>query len=96
MLTRDEVENAFTYHAPRDQDERNFYEQFREEILSQALFIHSTLTMCPERTLALRHLEMAVMYANAGVARHGLATHKTQELPTTGSLNTGTTVDGTP
>jgi len=81
MRTREEVQQAFTYHQPRSQDERDFYEVFRDDIGASALFIFNTLKECPERTLAIRMLEQAVMYANAGVARHGLAEHKVQLNP---------------
>jgi hypothetical protein len=37
-----------------------------------ALLLLQVLPDCPERTIALRHLEQSVMYANAAVARRGL------------------------
>lgn len=65
----DRIENDFTYHPPRgDQAER--YVQLRQMAKSMALQI---VGLCPdgrERSLALTHLEDAVMWANAAIARH--------------------------
>ena len=67
MRTPDDIEAAFTYHPPGgDQPER--YERLRQEA---KVFAHSLFRMCPEsaeRTLALRELENAVMWANKSIA----------------------------
>jgi glycyl-tRNA synthetase beta subunit len=72
-LTREEllerIENDFTYHAPiGTQAER--YEQIRSmtRILARAVVV-----MCPgsrELSLALTHLEEAVFWFNAAIARN--------------------------
>jgi hypothetical protein len=71
MRTKEEIISAFTYHPPVDPDVKRFYEYFRDEMQRKALYLYDEMPECAERTIAMRHLEQAVMYANAGVARHG-------------------------
>lgn len=63
------IEQSFTYHAPHgNQVER--YGRLRDGGKDLAL---SILDMCPasaERTLAIRHLETALMWANKSIAVH--------------------------
>lgn len=73
MRTQAEVIEAFTYHPPASEAEKMFYERFRNTMKDCALFLIEILPECPERTIAIRHIEQAVMYANATVARKGLA-----------------------
>jgi hypothetical protein len=65
---RKDVLGRFTYHPPiGDQPAR--YEELRDIALGYAITI---CQLCPEnreRSLALTHLEQAVMYANAAIAR---------------------------
>lgn len=66
---RYDLENIFTYHAPfGTQQER--YVKLRDSGKATAGAI---LDFCPpsaERTLALRKIEEAVMWANASIARN--------------------------
>lgn len=65
----EKIENWFTYHPPKgDQPER--YELIREHGKDFAQTIANLTPGSPEQTLALRHLEQAVMYANAAIARN--------------------------
>jgi hypothetical protein len=68
----DAIETNFTYHAPRNEGEKAFYEMYREQAKELAMFLNRTARFRPETTLALRKLEEAVMWGNASVARHGL------------------------
>jgi hypothetical protein len=62
------IENDFVYHPPKgDQAER--YTRLRGEAKSLALSIASLCPAGREQSLALTHLEQAVMWANAGIAR---------------------------
>lgn len=65
----DDLNRRFTYHAPKgDQPKR--YGILRSRALGLAEFIQ---TLCPpsaERTLALRKVEEASMWANASIARN--------------------------
>ena len=64
-----QLENNFSYHPPLvGQAER--YNEIRE---TAKLFATQLLFQCPEsreRSVALTHLETAVMFANAAIARN--------------------------
>jgi hypothetical protein len=65
----DRIENTFVYHAPKA-DQLPRYEAIRNKARGFALQL---VNMCPpsrELSLALTHLEEAVMQANAAIARH--------------------------
>jgi len=64
-----EIEKRFTYHAPKnDQTER--YEWIRANARGLANLIDEKVPDSREKSLALTHLEQAVMWANAGIARN--------------------------
>lgn len=68
--TSAEIEKNFKYHAPSgSQPER--YVAVREKSKELAILIVQTGLNSRERSLALTHLEQAVMWANAGIARNG-------------------------
>ena len=68
MITRLEIETRFKHHPPSgDQAER--YERIRAEALSLAVTINELVPESREKALALTHLEQAVMFANAAIAR---------------------------
>lgn len=63
-----ELKRRFTYHAPAgDQPAR--YNELRDKALDLAIDINERVPDCRERALALTHLEQAIMFANAGIAR---------------------------
>ena len=68
MLSKEQIENIFTYHAPTgDQPER--YERIRGEAKHLAYQINQ---LCPdgeEKNLAMARLQESVMWANASIAR---------------------------
>lgn len=69
MIARDDLENRFTYHAPKDgQPER--YQQIRDAGHSLATLLNAQCPDSREKSLAITHLEQAVMWANASIARH--------------------------
>ena len=62
-----EIENTFTYHKPfGDQPQR--YEAIRNIAKSLAYRIHRSCPPSRERSLALTHLQSAIMFANASIA----------------------------
>lgn len=66
-----DLDNRFTYHPPRDHEQADKYVYLRKTARLLAGDIDS---MCPdsrEKSLAITHLEEAVMWANAAIARHG-------------------------
>lgn len=65
----DDLENRFTYHAPKnDQVER--YAEIRDRGLLLAKFLKLLCPPSRERSLAFTKLEEAIMWANAAIARN--------------------------
>jgi hypothetical protein len=64
-----ELDKRFTYHAPKgDQPER--YTALRASARLFAMAIVSNTPESREQSVALTHLETAVMWANAAIARN--------------------------
>ena len=64
-----DLANRFTYHAPQNgQVER--YAQIRAAVHGVAQLINDQCPESREKSLAVTHLEDAVMWANAAIARH--------------------------
>lgn len=67
-VTAEEIEKRFTYHTPKgDQPER--YQKLR---LTARIMAESIVEITPdsrEQALALTHLETAIFWANAAIAR---------------------------
>jgi len=68
MDSRD-IENRFTYHAPTPEDVA-LHEHVRETVREVANGFNEVLPESREKSLAMTHLEEAVMWANAAIARH--------------------------
>jgi hypothetical protein len=64
-----DVDNIFKYHKPFGTQTRR-YELIREQAKELAKMILSACPESPERTLALRTVEDAVMWANSSIARN--------------------------
>lgn len=67
-MTSQDLENRFTYHAPRG-DQPPKYDILRKEARALAYQIEA---LCPEgreKSLAITKLEEAVFWANAAIAR---------------------------
>jgi hypothetical protein len=69
-LTQNDLDAIFTYHPPKG-DQADRYVQLRENALELASLILDLVPDSAERTLAIRHVQQAVMFANAGIAIHG-------------------------
>lgn len=65
----DELENRFTYHAPFGTQSQRYEQIWHEAYLLAELLISMT-PKCREQSLALTHLEEAVFWANASIARN--------------------------
>lgn len=68
MTKQEQIEKAFTYHAPKG-DQADRYVKIREGAKGVALLLVSVCPDSRELSLALTHLETAVMFANAAIAR---------------------------
>jgi hypothetical protein len=68
-MIEEELTKRFTYHPPKG-DQPHRYEMIRAATLALAQLIVRNSPESPEQSLAIRKLEEAVMWANAGIARH--------------------------
>jgi hypothetical protein len=64
-----DLAHRFTYHPPKD-DQALRYEIIRERALDFAAFLDEKCPDSREKSLAITHLEDAVMWANAAIARN--------------------------
>lgn len=67
-----DIENVFRYHPPTS-DKVEQHEAIRDGGRVLAHLIDSQTPDGPEKTLAIRHVQQAVMWANAGIACGGAA-----------------------
>ena len=63
-----EIETRFTYHKPKE-GQAETYGLIRDNAKSFALIIDAHCPESREKSLAITHLEDAVMWANAAIAR---------------------------
>lgn len=67
MITNDQIENSFTYHSPKgNQQER--YVDLRDTAKALAVKILQQVPSSREQSLAITKLEEAIMWANKGIA----------------------------
>ena len=69
MIQESDLENRFTYHAPKS-DQQKRYEQLRSEAKALAYSITDNTPPSREQSLALTKLEEAIFWANAAIARN--------------------------
>ena len=65
-----DLENRFTYHPPKP-GQAETYQRLRSMALDFARAIDGECPDSREKSLAITHLEDAVMWANASIARNG-------------------------
>lgn len=65
-----DLENRFTYHPPKP-GQAETYQGLRSMALDFARAIDAACPDSREKSLAITHLEDAVMWANASIARNG-------------------------
>lgn len=66
-MTQDEINNMFSYHAPKaDQPAR--YEALRAKAKELATLIVESTPKCADQTAAIRKLRECIMTANAAIA----------------------------
>ena len=63
------IERDYTYHPPKPGQPEQ-YAAIRSKAKELALLIDELVPPSREQSVALTHLESAVMFANAGIARH--------------------------
>lgn len=70
-MTPEDLENRFTYHAPKP-GQGSRYETIRTRAREFATLVGEFCPDSREKSLAITHLEEAVMWANAAIARNEL------------------------
>lgn len=71
-ITPDELHRRFTYHAPDDAKQAR-HAQLRSAALAYATILAELTPHSREQSLALTHLEEALMWGNAAIARNAPA-----------------------
>jgi hypothetical protein len=70
MIDTADLANRFTYHAPKN-GQAETYQQIRDAAHELAKLVNEVAPDSREKSLSVTHLEDAVMWANAAIARHG-------------------------
>lgn len=68
-MTPEDLARRFTYYPPRDHDQAERYVTIRSHAHGLATLINEHAPESREKSLAITHLEQAVMWANAAIAR---------------------------
>jgi hypothetical protein len=68
-LAKQDIDNRFTYHAPNEEQKQK-YQYLRLAAKTLARDINELVPDSREKSLAMTHLEDAVMWANAAIARN--------------------------
>jgi hypothetical protein len=71
MITAEQLDNWFTYHAPTGQPQVDAYQRIREAGKALATAIVESSPASADQTAAVRHVREAVMTANAAIACGG-------------------------
>lgn len=71
MLTKEQIQEIFTYHAPKG-DQPLRYEKLREAAKCFAEILVDVTPPGPDQSAAIRKLRECVMTANASIALEGL------------------------
>ena len=66
---RERIENEGVYHPPHG-DQTDRYQQIREKFKEVKLLVASLTPFSREQSIALTHLDIANMEANAAIARN--------------------------
>jgi len=69
MVSPEDLQKRFTYHSPKEGQPAK-YELIRDTAHEFAKLICDKTPFSREQSLALTHLEDAVMWANAAIARN--------------------------
>jgi len=67
-MNQQDIDNRFTYHAPKP-GQPAIYEDIRSVVKTVAQFVDKACPDGREKSLAITHLEEAVFWANAAIAR---------------------------
>lgn len=65
-----DIEHRFAFHAATDNEKRNAHSSVRNVCGEAAKFVDANVPDSREKSLAITHLEEAMFWANAALARH--------------------------
>lgn len=68
-MNTDDLEHRFAFHPAPDQEKRDDHASVRQSCLRLALHLNDLLPDGREKALVMTHLEDAMMWANAALAR---------------------------
>lgn len=74
-MDQNDIETRFTYHPPSP-EQIPVFQEIRDAAKALATRLNELVPNGREKSLAVTHLEDTVMWANAGIARHGLASEQ--------------------
>lgn len=63
-----DIDNVFSYHPPTNPEQVETYQDVRTAGKQLAHVVDELVPDGPEKTLAIRKIQEAVMWANAGIA----------------------------
>lgn len=66
----DDLTNRFAYHPPKTDAAAGLFGEVRQTLLETAQFVEGVTPLCREQALALTHLEEAMFWTNAAIARN--------------------------
>lgn len=69
FLTVDDINRIFSHHPPKSVATAANHEEIRKEVRELALKWNRDLPSCPEKTIAIRRLQEAMMFANSAIAQ---------------------------
>lgn len=67
-----DIESIFSYHEAKQESVRLAHEQIRLSVKMSAYDFQAVLPESPEKTLAIRYLQIAMMFANSAIAQYGV------------------------
>lgn len=67
-----DIEQIFSHHPPKDEATAQAHEMVRRETKLVAHMFMAELQDSPEKTLAIRALQQAMMFANSALAQYGV------------------------
>ena len=69
MITLEEIRNRFDYHPPKDEATVHMHEHVRRICKDTATALNALIPKGREHSLVITHLEEAMFWANAAIAR---------------------------